>query len=254
MIVARMLIKELWLIGIGTGSAQHVTIEGQEAIRQTPFVLIPNKGDDKAALIDLRMKVLDACGFNGEIIPFDYPARDSHLPYFERVKRWHQEISKRWKAAVSSVQGDGKVALLVWGDPSLYDSTIRIAKYLVPIPRLRVIPGITAIQALTAAHGITLNSVAGSVKITTGRRLRSEGWPDSVDTVVVMLDGETHFIEYNKLDLKIWWGAYLGSTEQVIFQGKLPAHSKLIMAKRRELRARNGWIMDTYLLRKNECA
>ncbi|MCY4304266.1 MAG: precorrin-6A synthase (deacetylating) [Aestuariivita sp.] len=245
-----MLIKELWLIGIGTGSEKHLTLEGCEAIRQVPFVLIPNKGKDKAALIELRMKILDACRFNGEIILFDYPVRDSRLPYDERVKLWHQEISKQWKAAVSGVQGEGKVALLVWGDPSLYDSTIRIAKYLVPPPCLHVIPGITAIQALTAAHKITLNSLAGSVKITTGRRLKNEGWPDDVDTVVVMLDGETGFIEHNKQDLKIWWGAYLGSTEQVIFHGNLPINSKLIISKRHELRARNGWIMDTYLMRR----
>ena len=63
-------------------------------------------------------------------------------------------------AALGPETPPGPVALMVWGDPALYDSTLRIARRLTPCPRLRVVPGITAVQALTAAHAIPLNTVA----------------------------------------------------------------------------------------------
>jgi precorrin-6A synthase len=82
---------------------------------------------------------------------------------------------------------DGSVALMVWGDPSLYDSTLRIAARLGDVA-VRVIPGITSLQVLTAAHAIPLNSLAAPVTITTGRQLREHGWPEVPVTVAVMLD------------------------------------------------------------------
>ena len=48
---------------------------------------------------------------------------------------------------------------MVWGDPSLYDSTLRIAERLDPIPSVKVVPGITSIQALAAAHQIPINDL-----------------------------------------------------------------------------------------------
>lgn len=115
----------------------------------------------------------------------------------------------------------GPVALLVWGDPGLYDSTLRIAERIDPAPTLRVIPGITALQALTAAHAIAFNAINGTTMVTTGRRLRDEGWPKGADTVVVMLDGACSFQHLPTENLQIWWGAYLGMQEELLIHGPL---------------------------------
>jgi precorrin-6A synthase len=152
--------------------------------------------------------------------------------------------------AVIEMPGGGRVALLVWGDPSLYDSTLRIAGRLTPAPRLRVVPGITAIQALTAAHALPLNTIDGPVTVTTGRRLRAEGWPPGAGTLVVMLDGEASFQGLDPAGLTIWWGAYLGSPDQILVAGPLAGAGPRIVAARAAARARHGWIMDTYLLRR----
>jgi precorrin-6A synthase len=175
--------------------------------------------------------------------------RDPSLPYATRVDAWHDEIARRWEAAMADAP-PGPVALLVWGDPSLYDSTLRIAKRLDPQPRIRVVPGITAIQALTAAHAIPLNTVNGPVTITTGRRLRDRGWPEGAETLVVMLDGDCAFQGLAREGVTIWWGAYLGSADQILDHGPLAEAAPRIVATRAEARARHGWIMDTYLLRR----
>ncbi|NIY96874.1 precorrin-6A synthase (deacetylating) [Salipiger sp. HF18] len=244
------MIRDLWLVGIGTGSPSHLTLEGVQALREAAVVLMPHKGDEKDALAALRRRILEASGSLARVVPFDYPERDPALPYAERVALWHDEIARRWKAAHDAVGAPGPVALMVWGDPSLYDSTLRIAARLPSKPRVRVVPGITAIQALTAAHAIPLNTINGEVRITTGRRLRDGGWPEGAETLVVMLDGECSFRGLDPEGLTIWWGAYLGSGNQILCMGPLAEVSDEIARMRAEARERHGWIMDTYLLRR----
>ncbi|WP_113912659.1 precorrin-6A synthase (deacetylating) [Roseovarius dicentrarchi] len=242
--------QDLWLIGIGTGSPVHVTGEGMQALRDAATILVPQKGAGKDDLAELRRRIIAASGTTARIVPFDYPVRDPGLPYLERVDAWHDQIAERWHAAMGKGGSAGPVALLVWGDPSLYDSTLRIAARLPVPPRIRVVPGITAIQALTAAHAIPLNTVNGPVQITTGRRLRDHGWPMGAETVAVMLDGECSFRRLDPAGVTIWWGAFLGMPQQVLYDGPLADAAQPIEAIRTAARARHGWIMDTYLLRK----
>ncbi|MCV3271389.1 precorrin-6A synthase (deacetylating) [Roseobacter sinensis] len=243
--------NELWLIGIGTGSPQHLTGEGLRAIREAGTILVPHKGPAKDDLAELRYQLIEAAGATGQVVRFDYPERDPALPYEERVSRWHDEIAARWVSAAEDARSAGPVALLVWGDPALYDSTLRIAGRLQPAPKVRVVPGITAVQALTAAHAIPLNDVNGPIQITTGRRLRDEGWPDGIDRLVVMLDGEASFRTLAGSDLTIWWGAYLGMPEEILQFGPLDQIAPVILEAREAARARHGWIMDTYLLARS---
>ncbi|KUF12438.1 precorrin-6A synthase (deacetylating) [Pseudoponticoccus marisrubri] len=240
---------ELWLIGIGTGHPGHLTLEGRQAIRDARLILVPQKGAGKEDLADLRLAMAREAGATARIVRFAMPVRDPALPYQDRVARWHDEIAEAWQAALAGTEVDGPVALLVWGDPGLYDSTLRIAERLRPAPRLRVIPGITALQALTAAHAIPFNTVNGPVTVTTGRRLRDHGWPEGAETVVVMLDGACSFDTLDRPDLQIWWGAYLGMAEQILEAGPLAEAGPRIKEARAAARARHGWIMDTYLLR-----
>lgn len=241
--------REFLLIGIGTGSPGHMTREGFAALREATAILLPRKEAGKSDLAAIRLRLVEESGSRAVVIPFDYPERDADLAYIERVDRWHDEIALRWQAALAEAP-DGPAALLVWGDPGLYDSTLRIAARLSPPAPVRVIPGITALQALTAAHAIPLNSVNGAVTVTTGRRLRDEGWPDGTETVAVMLDGECSFQTLDPAGLVIWWGAYLGMPEQLLDSGPLVEAGARIVARRAEARKAHGWIMDTYLLRK----
>lgn len=240
---------ELWLIGIGTGSLTHITLEGLDAIRAAQTILIPRKGPGKDDLAAIRERLIAQSGSAARLVHFDMPVRDESLPYQARVSAWHDEIAARWVRALETADA-GPVALLVWGDPGLYDSTLRIAERLSPKPMIRVIPGVTALQALTAAHAIPFNTVDGAVTVTTGRRLRDEGWPPGVQTVVVMLDGHCSFQEIDPEGVHIWWGAFLGMPQQILEAGPLGEVGDHIVARRLAARAEHGWLMDTYLLRR----
>jgi precorrin-6A synthase len=241
----------LQLIGIGTGNPAHLTGEAIAALNGADLILVPRK-ENARDLADLREAICAAVLTRPvPIAAFDMPVRAGE-DYVQAVHAWHDAIAAAWRAAIDAhLPGGGSVALLVWGDPSFYDSTLRIAARL-PEVTVRVVPGITSIQALTAAHAISLNPLAGAVTITTGRLLRSQGWPPTADTLVVMLDGSCAFEALDPMGLTIWWGAYLGMPHQALDHGPLAEAGPRIAAARAELRARHGWIMDVYLLRKDQ--
>lgn len=245
----------LHLIGIGTGNPAHLTAEAVTAMNGADLILLPRKGRAKSDLIDLRREICAAVlTAPVRVVEFDLPVRDADAPYLDAVNQWHDAIADTWKAQIAAhLPQGGTLALLVWGDPSLYDSTLRIAKRLqrdgLPLS-VRVVPGITSVQALTAAHAIPLNPLAGPVTITTGRQLRELGWPAGTDTVVVMLDAGCAFAVLEPQGITIWWGAYLGMAQQALAHGPLAEAAPRIAALRADLRARHGWIMDVYLMRK----
>ena len=183
---------ELLLVGIGTGNPEHLTLQAIRALNSADLILIPRKGPEKSDLADLRRsicaKVLTSP--TTRIAEFEMPLRNrADADYRGGVDAWHDAIAAVWSSAVRSELGDTRlpgtgdrvdkatVALLVWGDPALFDSTLRIAARLDPSPQVRVIPGITSMQALCASHAIPLNEIGAPFLVTTGRRLRDEGWP-----------------------------------------------------------------------------
>ena len=240
---------ELSLIGIGSGDPDHLTIAAVKAINAADLILIPDKGADKADLAELRDAILAAHLVNPatRVVRFPMPERGMQGGYVAGVEAWHDAIAAQWQGAITAAGAPARVALLVWGDPSLYDSTLRIAARLTPAPRVTVIPGITSLQFLTAGFAIPLNPLAGPVMITTGRKLRDEGWPQGTTRIAVMLDGECSFTGLSG-EFHIWWGAYVGMPEQVLIEGRLADVAAKIVARRAELRAAHGWLMDVYLV------
>ncbi|MEH6644411.1 precorrin-6A synthase (deacetylating) [Sulfitobacter sp.] len=244
---------QLTLIGIGTGNPEHLTLQAIRAMNAQDLILIPRKGTGKDDLAQLRRDICAEVLINTatRIAEFELPVRnEATLDYRQRVDDWHDAIAAVWQDAIIVHGGAKKVALLVWGDPSLYDSTLRIAARLDPAPEITVIPGITSLQALTAAHATVLNEIGAPFIVTTGRRLRDEGWPQGVDAVAVMLDSGSAFGTIAPDGIHIWWGAYVGMTEQIIVEGLLSKVADEITQTRARARADHGWIMDIYLLKK----
>lgn len=246
---------DILLIGIGTGNPEHLTLQAIRALNRADLVLIPRKGPDKADLADLRRAICaEVLDDPARLAEFDMPVRDPANPsYLARVEDWHDAIAARWAAAIAAHPRARTVALLVWGDPSLYDSSLRIAARLAGA-RVSVIPGLMSPQVLAAAHGIPLNALGAPFLVTTGRRLRESGWPAGVDTLVVMLDGECAFAGLPPDGVTIWWGAYVGMKNQILDHGPLAEAGPRIIAARAKARAAHGWIMDIYLLRRDQSA
>jgi precorrin-6A synthase len=244
----------LSLIGIGSGDPAQLTRAAIAAINAADLVLIPRKGEDKADLAELRRTICADVLANAatRVAEFDLPVRDAaREDYRGGVDDWHDAVAAAWSREIARHPGPkGRVAMLIWGDPSLYDSSLRIAWRLEPRCEIAVIPGITSIQALCAAHKIPLNEIGEPFLVTTGRRLREGGIPSGIDTVVVMLDGGTAFASLDPKGLFIWWGAYLGMEGEILLSGPLAEMSAEIAAVRAEARSQRGWIMDCYIIKR----
>ena len=243
---------DLVLIGIGTGNPDHLTAQAAAALNGADLILIPNKGLGKSDLAEVRHLILSRVLTRPVAVrEFEMPQRDASGGYAKGVSDWHDAIAGVWRAAIAAHPGPkARVALMVWGDPMLYDSTLRIAERMGDA-KVSVVPGITSVQALCAAHAIALNEVAEPVLITTGRQLRDHGWPAGApDTMVVMLDGEASFQGLPQIGIAIWWAAYVGMAEQILIAGPLDEVGPAIVAARAQARTEQGWIMDIYLLRR----
>jgi precorrin-6A synthase len=180
--------------------------------------------------------------------------RDAAAPCYEAaVREWHHQRAIAYENAIGQALGENeRGAFLAWGDPCLYDSTLRILEHILARGGIafdyEVIPGITSVQALAARHRIPLNRIGEPVYITTGRRLAA-GLPAGTDNAVVMLDGQCAF-KHVAGEVDIYWGAYLGTEDEILVSGDLKERARDIERIRAEARARKRWIMDTYLLRR----
>ena len=246
------------MIGIGPGDPSQITVEAVRGLNEADVIFEIERG--ARYLTEVRREIITRyVEHHPRIVPLREPARDrAASEYVSAVQDWRAARADVWERAIADeVPEDGCGAFLVWGDPSLYDSTIAVLDDIRGRGRLdvtyAVMPGISSIHALTARFGIALNHVGGAVLITTGRRLAEGGWPAGVDDIVVMLDGGCSFRHVIDEPLDIYWGAYLGTPDEILISGTLAEVADEIERVRAAARERNGWVMDAYLLRSRAC-
>ncbi|KPY84635.1 Precorrin-6A synthase [Pseudomonas syringae pv. tagetis] len=249
--------KQILLIGMGAGDPEQITLQAIAALNRTDVVFILDKGyvDDELLCLrkELCQRYISHQGYR--LVQVQDPRRENDPDIYERgIEGWHEQRAVLFERLLSDeLCADQVGAFLVWGDPALYDSTMRILDRVLARGRAvfeyQVIPGITSVQSLVARHRIPLNRIGESIHITTGRRLATAPL-EQPRNVVVMLDAQCTFERYIGQGLDIYWGAYLGTPDEMLVAGRLDDVCAQIMRLRSEARERKGWIMDTYLLRK----
>jgi precorrin-6A synthase len=249
--------RRLKLIGIGAGHPEHITVQAINALAQVDVVFVTDKGEDTADLLRARKDVCERYmqAKPYRIVEIRDPKRDRTCDaYRSAVAAWHEQRAALYERNIREQLSENECgAFLVWGDPSLYDSTLRIIDQVAALKSMEfeweIIPGISSLQSLAARHKIALNEIGESIRITTGRRLTDERLRDGTN-VLVMLDGNCAFKALVQDDIDIFWGAYLGTPDEILLSGRLSELSGRIEQVRAQARNRKGWIMDTYLLRK----
>ena len=244
------------VIGIGSGQPEHLTGEAVAALNRVDVFLVADKGSVKQDLVALRTALCAAVIEHDDyrVVEVPDPEREAVQGYEAGVRYWHAARAAAYAEVIRTALPDGgTVGFLAWGDPALYDSTIRIVESVAALGvdlELTVVPGISSVQLLAARHRIVLNRVGQPVHLTTGRRLVEEYSP-ALGDVVVMLDGDLACVGLvdRHPGLTIYWGAQLGLPDEALVAGPLAAVLDPIRTTRRAIRERRGWVMDTYLLR-----
>ncbi|ABC23765.1 precorrin-6A synthase (deacetylating) [Rhodospirillum rubrum] len=251
--------RHVSIIGIGPGDPDCLTLRAARRIAEVDvFFFLDKVGRGKDELLALRRTILDRHATPGRyrVVTVPSPVRDTSASYRDGVEDWYAERLAIFRRLITDeLTEEGHGAFLVWGDPGLYDGTLQILARLSGEEGASfdydVLPGITAVQALAARHRIPLNRIGESIEITTGRRLETAD-PASLHNSVVLLDGNATFQRFTQTDLEIYWGAYLGTPDEILISGPLAETSEAILARRERARQAKGWIMDTYILRKPE--
>ncbi|WP_435174923.1 precorrin-6A synthase (deacetylating) [Actinacidiphila sp. bgisy145] len=255
--------RHLLVIGIGAGDPDHLTLGAVRAIRRADVFFLIGKGPVKASLTDFRRAVIEEHSDRPHrIVETEDPPRDRAAAgrgaYTAAVHDWRSKRADACEQLIRDELAPGQAgAFLVWGDPALYDGTLgmldEIAARGTVAFDVEVVPGISSVSALAARHRIGLNQVGRPVHITPARRLPEifPGQEGGVDSdVVVMLDAHESFTQVEGDGVWIYWGAYLGTPDEILVAGPLADVADRIREVRAQARARHGWIMDTYLLRR----
>jgi len=249
--------RRLVLVGLGPGDPELVTAEAARALNEVDYFLVADKTGSHPGTTDLIAMREAICErhVTGEwrLVAVPDPERDRDDPadYAGAVRDWHEARAQVFEQALLEHPGDA--AVLVWGDPALYDSAIRLADRIVERGvvdvSVEVVPGLSSVQLLAARHRLVLNVIGGPITITTGRRLLDDAADH--DNLVVMLDGALTCRQLaDPSAWQIWWGANLGSPGEQLVAGRLSDVADEIWERRAAVQAAQGWVMDTYLLRR----
>ena len=253
--------KKIYLIGIGPGSPDYLTLQAINTMKEVDVFFILEKGERKGfkEFIKIRKEILERYLDRGtyRVVSAKIPERKkSGKSYKEGVKTWRQQKAEVVTELIKGKMKDGESgAFLVWGDPSLYDGHLEILQHILKQGAVNfeyeVIPGITSVQILAEKHKIPLNRIGETIVITTGRRLK-EYSPAEVVNVVVLLDSYSTFKHFKDADIDIYWGGYLGTDDEILLSGKLKDVIEDLKKIRSEAKKKKGWLMDTYILRHPE--
>ncbi|MBK5965309.1 precorrin-6A synthase (deacetylating) [Thiocystis minor] len=250
--------KKLYLIGMGPGGPQYLTVQAIDTLKQVDvFFMLEKEGRGKEDLLRMRQDILSHyLGDTGyRVVTAASPARRMDAGgYKEGVQSWHDEKRALFEGLIADELADGQNgALLLWGDPSLYDQTVSLIADLTARSNgaldFEIIPGITSVQVLTARHKIPLNRVGENITITTGRHVETCD-PAEIDNAVVMLDYNASFRRYTGQNMDIYWGGYLGCPDEVLVAGPVDDVLADLLQTKSEVRDAKGWLMDIYLLRR----
>ena len=251
--------KKIYLIGIGPGNPEYLTVQAIETMKKVDVFFILEKGERKGFgdFIKIRREILERYLDKGtyRLVYARIPERKKHSgSYRQGVEKWRQQKAEVITGLIRDRMKDRETgAFLIWGDPGLYDGYLEILQDILKRGQARfvyeVIPGITSIQVLTARHKIPLTRVGRSVVITTGRRLK-EYSPDEVVNTAVLLDSHSSFECFRDTDIDIYWGGYLGTKDEILLSGRLREVIDDLKEIRDKAREKKGWLMDTYILRR----
>src|SRR5262249_52740178 len=170
--------RKVFIIGIGAGNPDYITVQAINALNQIDAVFVMDKGPEKEDLVRLRKEICKRYIKNKSYrtIEVPDPARDRTASSYESgVKAWHEQRAAIYEGLIGQELGEEeRGAFLMWGDPSLYDSTLRIIDRIIARGTVafayEVRPAIRSTQALAARPETTLTRIRQRIHITPERQ------------------------------------------------------------------------------------
>ena len=237
------------MIGIGAGDPDYVTAQAVAALNDTQVIFAMDKGSEKSDLVALRRQVCERFirepGYR--FVELRDPERARAAPGSPAYRSGRRlAYARRPRGPTRNPSWNPAVSAPSWHGATCRSTTARCESGTSSPPASTSTTTSSPASAIRrTAHRIPLNDAGEPVLVTTGRQLRDYGLSGSA---VVMLDGDCSFRNCPP-QTRIWWGAYLGTPDELLVSGTVGEVGSRIAELRADARARHGWIMDTYLLR-----
>src|ERR1700730_6990724 len=127
--------RKIFVIGIRAGNPDYITVQAINALNKVDVFFVMDKGQDKDDLVRLRREICERHikHRSYRTVETADPPRDRNASSYEpAVRAWHEQRAGLYERLICEELGENECgAFLVWGDPSLYDSTLRIIDLIV---------------------------------------------------------------------------------------------------------------------------
>ncbi len=147
----------LYVLGIGPGDPELLTLKSARIIKESPVLCVPKgreEGSSLALSIVQRAVNLD----DKEIMEAFFPMKKSRKMEKDSVleTKWNETV----QAILHRLEQDADVAFLTLGDPTVYSTFFYLCDSLyemMPDLNMEIIPGVSSINASAASAGMFLS-------------------------------------------------------------------------------------------------
>lgn len=147
---------KLYVIGIGPGDPELLTLKAVRILRDVPCICVPKGKEDGSSLaLSIVEKTLNLEG--KEIIWAYFPMKKT------KASEYRSEIDTEWQKTISAILGrinkGMNVAFITLGDPGIYSTFFYLYDRLLELnPNLdiKIIPGVSSINAASARAKMSL--------------------------------------------------------------------------------------------------
>ena len=176
------------VIGVGPGDPELLTLKAVRIIKASPVLCVPKGREEGSSLaLSIVEKAVDLKG--KEII-------ESHFPMV-KTRRQREEkngLDDKWNEIAETILGrlrkGADVAFLTLGDPALYSTFFYLYDKLLelqPDLDIRIIPGVSSVNASAARAGISLGLGNDRIAVLPANYMENlKPTLESFDTVVLM--------------------------------------------------------------------
>ncbi|AHC50890.1 cobalt-precorrin-2 C(20)-methyltransferase [Sulfolobus acidocaldarius SUSAZ] len=124
--------RQLYVIGLGPGDPNLITVRGSEILSKAEVVFVPySTGTNRSLALSIVEKYSKA-----EIVTLGFPMKKDVNP--KDLERIGEEICSKSKSLS---------AFVTLGDPSLYSTFFRVSNYLGCFNSVEIVPGVSSITA-----------------------------------------------------------------------------------------------------------
>lgn len=199
----------LYVVGVGPGDPELLTVKGLRVLEGVPCVCVPGGREDSDSLaLSIVRQIVDMEG--KEIVK-------AHFPMIKTRDR-NRELEVRWSGTVKEIcarlHGGKDVAFITIGDPALYSTFFYLFDRLVEaIPDLdvEIVPGVSSVSASALKARMPL--CLGDEKIAVLAATRA----DDLKAVLLQFDTVVLMKVYRALGEVLQVLSELGLTEKAVY-------------------------------------